>query len=610
MTGPTPTVVDDDVLAREAEILARHRADPLLGEAAAAPTSTAVRVPLTGLVDLAPLDALADDASVDALDRALVAVRESIPYTTDRLTRETLRATIRRRYPRIPARMVDAATAPPPRTTTATPPTDATRPTREASGSPVTLDEPEPWPEAVDGAALLAATADAIRRYVVVTPAQATAIALWMGVAYAIDDLTCAPILLISSPTPRAGKTTLAIVVGALTPRAILVSSVSAAVVYRLIEAHRPTLIGDEADTWLTDERSELRGVLNAGHTRATATVARCVGDDHDVRLYSVWCARCLAMIGRPPSTILDRSIVVELRRRTADEPIARLRQDRIDDELRPLRRQWRRWIDDCARAIGAADPPVPTSLHDRAADCWRPLLAIADLAGGDWPARARSAAVELSGGDAAADESVTVGLLADVRTIYDDRDADVITSADLAAALVALTDRPWAEWSHGRPLSASRLARLVRPYGIMPCVHWLGGRAVRGYRRAQWIDAWTRYLGGGNRPDPPDEPPRSPPVPDLGGSSRKSVIGPMFIGSDPPKTECKDTTDLTLRKTLDRPMNTGSHCGLTVSAGRSGPVTWQDPDPALVADVDAVTSPLSDWGFDEAPNPEGPHGY
>ncbi|HVT46509.1 MAG TPA: DUF3631 domain-containing protein [Vicinamibacterales bacterium] len=608
MTAPTPTVVDDDVLAREAEILARHRADPLLGEAAA-PSPISSRVPLTGLVDLAPLDALADDASVDALERALVTMRESIPYTTDRLTRETLRATIRRQYPHIPARMVDAATAPPPRASSDR--ADAApRSTREPSGSPVTLDDPEPWPEAVDGAALLAATADAIRRYVVVTPAQATAITLWIGVAYAIDDLAVAPILLVSSPTPRAGKTTACIVVGALTPRSILVSSVTAAVLYRLIEAHQPTLIGDEADTWLTDERSELRGVINAGHTRATARVARCVGDDHDVRIYSVWCARVLAMIGRPPSTILDRSIVIELRRRTADEPIARLRQDRIDAELSDLRRQWRRWVDDRSGRIRTADPDVPAGLHDRAADCWRPLIALADLAGGDWPARARQAAVELSGGDAAADESVTVGLLADVRTIYDDRDADVITSADLAAALAALTDRPWAEWSHGRPLSAARLARLVRPYGIVPVVYRVGDRTPRGYRRGQWLDAWRRYLGVDDRPDPPGSDPPSPPAPGSRPIEPQQRNNTYIHWADREKSKCNTAPDVALSDRAIRPKNTGPSYGVAVRTARSRPATRKDPDPALVADVDAVTSPLSDWGFDEAPNPEGPHGY
>jgi putative DNA primase/helicase len=412
----------------------------------------------------------------------------------------------------------------------------------------------------------------------------------------------------VSSPTPRAGKSTLCIVVGALTPRAILVSSVSAAVVYRLIEAHHPTLIGDEADTWLTDERSELRGVLNAGHTRATAKVARCVGDDHDVRLYSVWCARVLAMIGRPPSTILDRSIVVELRRRTPDEPITRLRQDRIDDELRPLRRQWRRWIDDHAGRIAAADPHVPTSLHDRAADCWRPLAAIADLAGGDWPTRARAAAVALSGGDVADDESITVGLLADVRTIYDVRDVDVLTSEDLTAALVAMTDRPWADWSRGRPLSPARLARLVKPYGIVPTVHRVGTRTPRGYRRAQWLDAWTRYLGVDDRPDPPGSDPPSPPAPGSGPIEAQQRNNPNVYGPDHAKPNRNNDADVAVQKAPDRPMNTGLRCGVAASTARSRPSAREDTDPALRADVEAVTSPLSDWGLDDVER-GGPYG-
>jgi hypothetical protein len=311
-------------------------------------------------------------------------------------------------------------------------------------------------------------------------------------------------------------------------------------------------------------------------------------------------------MIGRPPSTILDRSIVIELRRRTPDEPITRLRQDQIDDELLPLRRQWRRWIDDHAGRIGAADPHVPTSLHDRAADCWRPLAAIADLAGGDWPTRARAAAVALSGGDVADDESITVGLLADVRTIYDVRDVDILTSEDLTAALVAMTDRPWADWSRGRPLTQARLARLLKPFGIVPVPYRHAGRQARGYRRAQWLDTWARYLS--DPPDPPDDDPLSPPPPDPGGSRCHTVTTPMFTGSDSLKSKCHSAVGVTLSKPAIGSMNTGPCDGVTVRSARSGPPAREDADPALRAEVEAVTSPLSDWGLDDAPK-GGPYG-
>jgi len=62
------------------------------------------------------------------------------------------------------------------------------------------------------------------------------------------------------------------------------------------------------------------------------------------------------------------------------------------------LRRQARRWCEDNLNILTAADPTVPETLTDRAADNWRPLLAVADRAGGAWPIRARDAALVLSG--------------------------------------------------------------------------------------------------------------------------------------------------------------------------------------------------------------------
>ena len=97
------------------------------------------------------------------------------------------------------------------------------------------------------------------------------------------------------------------------------------------------------------------------------------------------------------------------------------------------------------------ADPDVPATLHDRAADCWRPLLAVADRAGGDWPEQARAAAVELSGAEAEDAEAV-VELLRDMAEYLTDDDASIIPSADLVAALVAQPDRPWATCATAGP--------------------------------------------------------------------------------------------------------------------------------------------------------------
>ena len=76
-----------------------------------------------------------------------------------------------------------------------------------------------------------------------------------------------------------------------------------------------------------------------------------------------------------------------------------------------------------------------------------RPLLAIADLAGCEWPVRGRRVAEALGSGHA--EQTAGIMLLEDVERIFADRGDDRLRSVDLADALSALEDRPWPEcWS------------------------------------------------------------------------------------------------------------------------------------------------------------------
>ena len=113
-----------------------------------------------------------------------------------------------------------------------------------------------------------------------------------------------------------------------LVPRALTTANTTAAAIVRTIEVVQPTLLIDEADMFLIDN-DEMRGVLNSGHRRSCAFVLRLVGDDHEPRKFSTWAATAIAMIGRLPDTLEDRSIVVRLRRRRADEAITAFRVDR-----------------------------------------------------------------------------------------------------------------------------------------------------------------------------------------------------------------------------------------------------------------------------------------
>lgn len=400
-----------------------------------------------------------------------------------------------------------------------TPPAEAATTTRAhkskndkpKQGREVQLDDPDPWPVPVNGAALLDAIAAMFQRYLALPQHASTALALWVLHVYAFPAWFTSPILAITSPVKRCGKTLLLIVLGALVPRRLFASNVTPAVLFRTIEKYGPTLLIDEADTFVRDN-DELRGVLNSGHTRTTAVAIRAVGDDHDPRAFSTWCPKAIALIGKLPDTLGDRAIEIAMHRRTGGERVERLRQDRIEAECCDLRRQAVRWAADHLCELQDADPLVPGELHDRAADCWRASLACADRAGGNWPTLAREAAKALSGVTDDADQPAVVLLLGDVRAIFGARDE--LSSADLVKALRALDSRPWATWGKDdKGLTSHALARLLKDFKIHPIKIRFGADTLNGYTRRMFDDAWARYTASGleqwNKPnnDGPESP-------------------------------------------------------------------------------------------------------
>lgn len=365
-------------------------------------------------------------------------------------------------------------------------------PTRRAKqGRALTLPEPEPWPDAIAGADLFDGLSADIRRYVVMADWQADTAALWAAHTHLFERLGITPRLAITSPEKGCGKTTLLDVLGRLVPRQLPTANATAAAIFRLVEASRPTLLIDEADTFLRDNE-ELRGILNSGHRRG-GSVIRTVGDDHEPRMFATFAPCAIALIGKLPSTLADRSVPIELRRRRADEPAEPYRHDRAG-HLDTLARKLARWALDDADHICSTDPDMPAGIYNRAADNWRPLLAIADVAGGEWPERARRA-LQCARAGADDDDSARVMLLADIRAIFAERNADRLASADLVAALIAIEGRPWAEWKAGKPLTANGLARLLAPFGVLPATIRTAVGTAKGYQLAHFFDAFARYL-------------------------------------------------------------------------------------------------------------------
>ena len=358
----------------------------------------------------------------------------------------------------------------------------------------------EPWPEPVNGAELLDSIRRVFRRYIVLPKDADIALALWVLHAWTMDAGDISPFMVLVSPTKRCGKTSVLILLFFLTPKSELASNITAAALFRHIEAVRPTLLIDEADTFVKNNE-ELRGILDSGHTRVAAQIIRNVeaNGEHKPRRFSTWAAKAIATIRKLADTLEDRSVRVTLQRKPRDAKVERLRR-RDTEEFKSLRSQAARWAADNFDKLVDPDPAVPEVLNDRAADNWRPLLAIADLAGGTWPEDARRAACTLSGEEE--DGAVNVELLRDIRVAFGD--AEVIRSADLIEKLIADPERPWAEWSHGRPLTQRQLAGLLRPFFIFPdTVHPPGLAQGKGYKKAHFEEAWAAYCSGQNTPPP-----------------------------------------------------------------------------------------------------------
>jgi putative DNA primase/helicase len=354
------------------------------------------------------------------------------------------------------------------------------------------LPVPEPWSTAV-GEEIAQILLNVTRRHLVLPEHADVALALWVLHAHAFESAEVSPNLAITSPEKQCGKSTVLDVLQRLVPKALPTSNATSASIFRAIDQFQPTLLIDEADTFLHGNE-ELRGILNSSHCRTTANVIRTVGDNHEARLFTTWTPVAIAKIGKLPDTLADRSIPIEMRRKLPHETVERLRRDRTG-HLEAAASKAARWAEDHLAALSHADPDLPKELSDRGQDNWRHLIAIADLIGlGD---EARKAAVALSGPREATDASVGEMLLGDIQQIFEAQAADRLSSEAVCTALEHMEDRPWAEWRQGKPLSKVQLANRLKGFGVRPATIRLDDdRTAKGYRLEQFQEAFDRYLG------------------------------------------------------------------------------------------------------------------
>jgi Protein of unknown function (DUF3631)/Toprim-like len=362
----------------------------------------------------------------------------------------------------------------------------------ETSASRAPLVQPERGFEA------LAQIVSFLRRYVVLAPEQADAIALWVVHTHAFEAAEATPYLAITSAEKESGKTRLLETLELLVAKPWLTGRATPAVLTRKIDAEEPTLLLDESDAAFGGEKEYaevLRGILNTGYRRGGKTsVAVATGRDFSYRDLSTFSAKAIAGIGKLPDTVQSRSIPIRLKRKAAEERVERFRRRQVEATAAPVRERVEHFASAELEALQLAEPELPEELGDRAADVWEPLLAIADRAGGEWPRRARRAALALSAKQTSEDDSLGVRLLGDSRAVFLRRDAERIFTEELLDGLAQIDDAPWGDW-YGKRISPRKVAQLLKPYGIRPKTIRIGEATKSGYERGWFADAWSRYL-------------------------------------------------------------------------------------------------------------------
>ncbi|ORV21340.1 hypothetical protein AWB98_27855 [Mycolicibacterium conceptionense] len=336
-------------------------------------------------------------------------------------------------------------------------------------------------------------------------------VALWVLHTWVVNAFYVTPRLILDSAEPGSGKTRVLELLALLCRSAKLTLSTTTAALYRRIAAAvdeglpPPTVLQDEADAIFgksaTPQAEDLRALFNAGY-RKGATVDRCEGDAKNmkVREFPVHAPVALAgLAGKMPDTIRTRGVTIHMRRRRPDQKVADFRERDALAEAAPIRESLAQWASEHEVGLADARPDMPDGVTDRSAEIWEPLLAIADLAGGQWPAKARAACRFFVISSASDDERLSLGqrLLRDIKALIDAEGVNAMWSADIISKL---TSDPESEWRDlwGKTLDQRRLAKELGKYGVKSKDIRIGLAKNKGYAvdgHTGLGQAWQHWL-------------------------------------------------------------------------------------------------------------------
>ena len=348
-----------------------------------------------------------------------------------------------------------------------------------------------PATTAQNGSSLMYDLVAAVQRHMVVPESSTVLIALWVVFTHVFERFTIAPMLAITSPEKRCGKTNMLTFLARLCRAALAASNMSDAAIYRCITQEKPTLLMDEADTFLMKNKTMI-GILNSGYKMKTGFVVRSA--KNGVEKMTTFCPKAIAMIGEMPETLKDRSIHIRLERKSPDEKVEAV-PEQGPDELSLLCSRAVRWAADNSNAVARVKLEALGLNNDRAEDNAKPLLAIAAIMGGNWLERAQGA---FEAHAEAEDKTLSHGelLLTDTARAFALSGRAQLLTVELLGCLLDQDEAPWLTFSRGRAMTPRDLAGMFKQFGINSTQMRHGnGQVGRGYLREQFTQAFARYV-------------------------------------------------------------------------------------------------------------------
>ena len=345
---------------------------------------------------------------------------------------------------------------------------------------------------------LLDATLDFVKKYLVLTQAQYTAVTLWVAHTWVYKAFDTTPYLSIRSPEKQSGKSRLLEVIELLCHAPTMTANISVSALAHMV-SKGCTLLIDEVDTIFgrnSGDHEELRGILNQGFRR-NGTFIRMVGQStvQEPVAISVFGAKALGGIGGLPDTLEDRSVIISMRRKTKEEHVAKFFYRIAEPEAKPIRDDWEKWASPTIDVLKNQTTQVPEQLSDRAQEGWESLMAIAELSGDKWWKLAWESALELHSVNVREETSVGVKLLIDIRNIFEVIKLSRITTAELITNLKDIETSDWSDWNRGGGITPQQLAKHLKPYEISPKQNRVAEDNKRGYEFDSFKDAFSRYI-------------------------------------------------------------------------------------------------------------------